>query len=301
MLTGFLADFEGSLPAPHNPALSALLAPTDPSQAYDPTQSQPSQSAAGKRKAYIVDQADVEAVKKVRSIGSSPCGTADTHFRLSQIRTQEISIQDRYDTLRITVGGKKNASPPPPPPSAQITCSLCTYADPVDLQDFTALRKAIMAERVKPLRELLKTQKPGAPIFSHGASSGTSLSLFVLPPRIARADSVAGGRVADRPKKQRAAQQNIILLSSSPTALITMWNVKRFLEDGVYVLRREAVSPGMGQLIHQGPRFEKSDQAKARQQAEGNRRLEDVIVIYRTITALDGTGTLAPPSTRGGI
>lgn len=40
----------------------------------------------------------------------------------------------------------------------------------------------------------------------------------------------------DRPKKQRAAQQNIILLSSSPTALITMWNVKRFLEDGVYVL-----------------------------------------------------------------
>ncbi|GHJ86564.1 hypothetical protein NliqN6_2966 [Naganishia liquefaciens] len=188
--------FEGSLPAPHNPAVSTLLAPTDASQGYDPSQTQPSQAAAGKRKAYVVNQADVEAVKKIHS--------------------QEISIQDRYDTLRITVGGKKN--------------------------DFTALRKAIMAERVKPLRELFKTQKPGAPIFSHGTG--------------------------DRPKKQRAAQQNIILLSSSPTALITMWNVKRFLQEGVY---------------------EKSDQAKARQQAEGNRRLEDVIVIYRTITALDGT------------
>ncbi|KAJ9119770.1 hypothetical protein QFC22_003480 [Naganishia vaughanmartiniae] len=38
--------------------------------------------------------------------------------------------------------------------------------------------------------------------------------------------------------------------------------------------------------------FEKSEQAKARQQAEGNRHLEDVIVIYRTILSPDGTGEL---------
>ncbi|KAI5449386.1 accessory factor associated with RNA polymerase II [Naganishia albida] len=187
-----LGNFEGSLPAAHNPALSTLLAPEASTDASHPPQ------VGGKRKAYQINQADVEEVKKIRA--------------------QEVSIQDRYETLRITVGGKKT--------------------------DFTALRKAIMAERVKPLREILKTQKAGATGILTGSGAG------------------------DRPKKQRAAQQNIILLSSSPTALITMWNVKRFLEDGVY---------------------EKSDQAKARQQAEGNRRLEDVIVIYRTIITHDGT------------
>jgi parafibromin len=33
-------------------------------------------------------------------------------------------------------------------------------------------------------------------------------------------------------KKQRSMQQNIIMLSSSPTALVTMWNVKKLLEEG---------------------------------------------------------------------
>jgi hypothetical protein len=27
----------------------------------------------------------------------------------------------------------------------------------------------------------------------------------------------------------------IIIVSSSPTALLTMWNIKRFLEDGMYI------------------------------------------------------------------
>lgn len=87
-----------------------------------------------------------------------------------------------------------------------------------------------MAERVKPLRQLLKTQKPGAPIFSHG-TDGTRVFPSLSSTRVTDRPR----DLTDRPKKQRAAQQNIILLSSSPTALITMWNVKRFLEDGVYV------------------------------------------------------------------
>jgi hypothetical protein len=60
-----LADFEGSLPAAHNPDLATLLAPTDaphdPSQPLQPT----SQSTTGKRKAYQINQTDVEEVKKV--------------------------------------------------------------------------------------------------------------------------------------------------------------------------------------------------------------------------------------------
>ncbi|KAJ9115766.1 hypothetical protein QFC24_006874 [Naganishia onofrii] len=200
--------FEGSLPIPHAD-LHTLLPSTNNDHTNDSSTTNSfgagalASQGSGKRKAYAVNAQDVEAVKKIRA--------------------QEISIQDRYDTLRITVGGKKS--------------------------DFTTLRRAIMDERIKPLRELLKAQKTGGP----GAGAGILSS---------------GLQSGDRPKKQRAAQQNILLLSSSPTALITMWNVKRFLEDGV---------------------FEKSEQAKARQQAEGNRHLEDVIVIYRTTLTPDGT------------
>lgn len=36
----------------------------------------------------------------------------------------------------------------------------------------------------------------------------------------------------NRPRKQKASTP-IIIISSSPTSLITMWNVRKFLEDGV--------------------------------------------------------------------
>lgn len=54
-------DFEGSLPAAHNPALSTLLAPEASTDASQPPQ------VGGKRKAYQINQADVEEVKKVCS------------------------------------------------------------------------------------------------------------------------------------------------------------------------------------------------------------------------------------------
>lgn len=45
-------------------------------------------------------------------------------------------------------------------------------------------------------------------------------------------------------KKARSAHP-IIMISSSPTALITMWNVKKFLEQGVYVSASPSVSESM--------------------------------------------------------
>jgi parafibromin len=93
-----------------------------------------------------------------------------------------------------------------------------------------------MVERVKPLRELLKTQKTGATgILTPAVSSGGTFRSSVFFNGNSPVPVCFFRSAADRPKKQRAAQQNIILLSSSPTALITMWNVKRFLEEGVYV------------------------------------------------------------------
>ncbi|KAL6308630.1 RNA polymerase II-associated protein [Sparassis latifolia] len=64
-------------------------------------------------------------------------------------------------------------------------------------------------------------------------------------------------------------QYPIIMISSSPTALITMHNVKRFLQESV---------------------FEPSQDARARAAAEGNARPEDLIAIYRKRTTIDPSG-----------
>ncbi len=55
------------------------------------------------------------------------------------------------------------------------------------------------------------------------------------PPSAARAGVSAGGQV----RKQRA-QDPIVVLSSSPTSLLNMFNIKQFLEEGVFVPPEEA-------------------------------------------------------------
>ncbi|KAI0810833.1 RNA polymerase II accessory factor [Irpex lacteus] len=70
-------------------------------------------------------------------------------------------------------------------------------------------------------------------------------------------------------KKSRSQTYPIIVISSSPTSLITMHNVKRFLQDST---------------------FETSQDARARAVAEGNPRPEDMIPIYRKRTTIDSSG-----------
>ncbi|KAF8959744.1 RNA polymerase II-associated protein [Flammula alnicola] len=74
---------------------------------------------------------------------------------------------------------------------------------------------------------------------------------------------------APTPATATGHNQPIIMISSSPTALITMHNVKRFLEDSV---------------------FEPSQDARARAMAEGNLKPEDLIPIYRKRTTIDTSG-----------
>lgn len=74
------------------------------------------------------------------------------------------------------------------------------------------------------------------------------------------------------PKLQARKAKNqfpIIMISSSPTALITMHNVKSFLQESTYV---------------------PSQEAKAHAAAEGNARPEDLIAIYRKRTSVDSAG-----------
>ncbi|KAF4615188.1 hypothetical protein D9613_003417 [Agrocybe pediades] len=108
--------------------------------------------------------------------------------------------------------------------------------------NFNAVRM-IYAERLKKIKEMSK--------------SGTT--------------AIPAAPAADPKMLARKARHNqpIIMISSSPTALITMHNVKRFLEDSV---------------------FEPSQEARARATAEGNLKPEDLIPIYRKRTTIDTSG-----------
>ncbi|KAH8082234.1 RNA pol II accessory factor, Cdc73 family-domain-containing protein [Filobasidium floriforme] len=123
------------------------------------------------------------------------------------------------------------------------------HVPPGKKADFSTLRSNIYEERIKPLRESVNRAKEGKPM---------------------EPDNQANKGERDAPrgvKKQRSMQQNIIMLSSSPTALVTMWNVKKLLEEG---------------------EFERNEDAKTRQQKEGNRKMEDVVMIYRTVSMPNG-------------
>ncbi|OCH86204.1 CDC73-domain-containing protein [Obba rivulosa] len=84
--------------------------------------------------------------------------------------------------------------------------------------------------------------------------------------------ATASATATPDPKLQQRKAKHlypIIMISSSPTALITMHNVKRFLQESV---------------------FEPSQDARARAAAEGNPRPEDMIPIYRKRTTIDPSG-----------
>ncbi|KAL5490636.1 CDC73 [Sanghuangporus weigelae] len=109
--------------------------------------------------------------------------------------------------------------------------------------DFSNVR-TMFAERIKKLKE---ASKSGAP-----------------PPQ----------SVAPKidPKLQARKAKNmlpIIMISSSPSSLVTMYNVRRFLQEAT---------------------FEDPTEARLRAQAEGITRPEDVIPIYRTHTHIDPSG-----------
>ncbi|KAF5367386.1 hypothetical protein D9758_003753 [Tetrapyrgos nigripes] len=85
------------------------------------------------------------------------------------------------------------------------------------------------------------------------------------------APPLSSASTSDPKLQARKARSNypIIIISSSPTALITMYNVKRFLQEST---------------------FEQSQAARARAAAEGNSRPEDMIPLYRKLTTIDSSG-----------
>ncbi|KAH6919192.1 RNA polymerase II accessory factor [Coprinopsis sp. MPI-PUGE-AT-0042] len=84
-----------------------------------------------------------------------------------------------------------------------------------------------------------------------------------------RSGSTASSSTTPDSKSRRRNNYPIIMISSSPTALITMYNVKRFLQESI---------------------FEESQHAKARAAEEGNPKAEDVIHIDRKKTIIETSG-----------
>lgn len=116
---------------------------------------------------------------------------------VKKIKRSEIELRDRNAVLR---GTKPNVCQ-----TIFIPRHLL-----IVVQNFTNI-KNVYTEKLKKMRE---ANKPGAP------------------------PSVASASMPDRKMQARKARSNfpIIMVSSSPTALITMHNVKRFLQEAVYVL-----------------------------------------------------------------
>ena len=90
-----------------------------------------------------------------------------------------------------------------------------------------------------------------------------------------------------RPRYAFAGQQHpIIIVPSSPTSLLTMWNIKRFLEDGVYVPPASPPSCSraarLTTCLDDVARFESTQEAKRRANEEGIVKAEDLVVALRT-------------------
>lgn len=171
-----------------------------------------------------------------RSVSPPPCHATSSRVEsiwnllvdcvssnLSGPRTLERSNSDRTVSL---LGSARQIQAVTEKPPTDIYDPL-RHLPPGKKSDFSSLRSNIYEERIKPLREAVNRAKSG-----NNNPSGN--------PDQARGKGMGMGMEGDGEreerkgvKKQRQMQQNIIVLSSSPTALVTMWNVKKLLEEGV--------------------------------------------------------------------
>jgi hypothetical protein len=107
----------------------------------------------------------------------------------------------------------------------------------------------VYTEKLKKLRETSKGGAASAPVSTPStpgeaasAASGQAadLSVFRRESRPPKTEWVSSCYSRERPRLMLAAENAapIIIISSSPTALISMYNVRRFLQDAAYAVFR---------------------------------------------------------------
>ncbi|RXK34873.1 parafibromin [Tremella mesenterica] len=106
------------------------------------------------------------------------------------------------------------------------------------INNFESFLKSVMSEKIRTLRKSLET---GGKAQSSTQQPQTTYVKYT-------------------PSKKQRSSNPIIIISSSPTSLVTMWNVKKFLEQGV---------------------FEPSEISRANEAQQGNTRAEDMVPVLR--------------------
>ncbi|KAA1475843.1 RNA polymerase II-associated protein [Dentipellis sp. KUC8613] len=200
-------------------------------------------------------------------------------------------IEGKVPTLENIVSPAESTTPPGTPPSTAFyrtlpgaastsLSSLPTAATDVGLSSTSVKRRYVPdaqdAEVVKKIKKteielrdrntVLRGTKPN--------NFASVRDAFEIKLKSLKDKKPGGAATAPSPDPKIHARKAknmypIIMISSSPTALITMHNVKRFLQDAI---------------------FEPSADARARAASEGNPRAEDMIPIYRHRTTIDSAG-----------
>jgi parafibromin len=98
---------------------------------------------------------------------------------------------------------------------------------PADSQNFAPFVQNVMSEKIKALRNALSGPASKTAQTSSQPAYGMFLSWY--PSSIVQAERTEQPRGAKKAKSSNP----IIIISNSPSALITMWNVKKLLEQGM--------------------------------------------------------------------
>jgi parafibromin len=99
------------------------------------------------------------------------------------------------------------------------------------MQNFEPFLKNVMKEKIKALRDSLS----GPTSKTAQSSSQPAYGMYSTYVPCSLHSRRANGTEQPRGAKKAKSNNPIIIISNSPTALVTMWNVKKLLEQGMYV------------------------------------------------------------------
>ncbi|KAF8888237.1 RNA polymerase II-associated protein [Infundibulicybe gibba] len=233
------------------------------------------------RKPGVSDVFSLEAVYLAWLLKDAPGAEYMKQARESGLAVGFVSVTERKNVVdflggvvadyeRIIPLGSESTTPPGSPPQSSATATHTATAKSAQKSTSftdtsaspTKRRYVPDAQDVEAVKKIKRDEvelRDRNTVLRGGGKSGGSVSTPATP---------APGSCKLQVRKSKN-NYPIIMISSSPTALITMHNVKRFLQEST---------------------FEPSQTARERATAEGNPRPEDLIPIYRKRTTIDSSG-----------
>lgn len=185
-------------------------------------------ATSGTKRSYVVNKADAEFVKRLR-------------------RETEVILRTRADAMRGVVSAKPAGGSGAGAKTAAIPTLLTPSSSAAangssgpHLADFSSFRDKIQ-DRLTVMKKL-----------TGGSSARSSSRMTAAGAGGATGGNGAAGTIAPSTASgtplmlRRRPQEPIILISNSPTSLINMFNVKAFLEEGIFVNPERAKAEARG-------------------------------------------------------